>query len=209
MLFIVVPVAILAVVVGGFLLVVASQPDEINVSRTTTINAAPAVVFQQVNDLHQWEQWSPWMELDPDMKIEYTGPRSGEGAAYAWDGDDNVGAGTLKITESTPQKKVAFSLKFERPFEDQSTAAFHFAPAGEATEVTWEMHGENNFMGKVMSVFMDFEELIGKDFEKGLAKLKKVSENAAPGTAAPQADAEPPATDAAPAAGDTGVSPVK
>ena len=60
------------------------------------------------------------------------------------------------------------------------TAEFTMLPQGDATHVTtnvtWHMHGPAPFMSKVMQVFMNMDNMIGKDFEIGLANLKGLTE---------------------------------
>jgi uncharacterized protein YndB with AHSA1/START domain len=80
-----------------FCVVVAMQPADYSISRSVTIDAPPEVVFAQVNDFHQWEAWSPWIELDPDAKETFEGPTSGEGAKFGWNGNDKVGEVQMTI----------------------------------------------------------------------------------------------------------------
>ena len=49
-------------------------------------------------------------------------------------------------------------------------------PQGNATNVDWAMRGPAPFMSKVMQVFVNFDKMIGKDFETGLANLKTLVE---------------------------------
>jgi hypothetical protein len=113
--------------------------------------------------------------VDPDMKRDFSGAESGVGAKYAWDGDSNIGAGRIEITESTPQK-VALSLEFLRPMECRNAADFTMTPEGSGTKLTWAMYGENTFIGKVMQVFLDMDDMCGPQFEEGLANLKRLAE---------------------------------
>lgn len=171
---------ILLVLVGAIviLLIAAStQPDTFEVAREQHIMAAPEVVFDQVNNLHNWHAWSPWEKLDPNMKKTFEGPEAGEGAVYGWDGNDDVGAGKMTIIESVPNEKVDLKLQFLRPFESESDTKVTFAKHGDGTHVRWAMSGDNNFMGKIMCLFMDMDAMIGKDFEQGLSSLKEVSES--------------------------------
>jgi hypothetical protein len=71
-------IALLAII-AVFLIVVALQPSEFHVERTATVAAPPATVFDQVNDFHKWDAWSPWAKLDPNAKITFEGPPSGTG----------------------------------------------------------------------------------------------------------------------------------
>src|SRR3569623_1821800 len=95
-------VLVLVLLVGGFAIVVAVQPADYKVTRSGTLAAAPATVFAQVNDFHQWEAWSPWAKLDPGAKNSVEGPPAGTGAAFAWAGNKEVGEGRMTITESRP-----------------------------------------------------------------------------------------------------------
>ena len=67
----------LAAIIAVFLIVVALQPSEFKVERSATVAAQPAAVFDQVNDFHKWEAWSPWAKLDPNAKVTFEGPPRG------------------------------------------------------------------------------------------------------------------------------------
>ncbi|MEX2025792.1 MAG: SRPBCC family protein [Pirellulaceae bacterium] len=168
--------AILAVLIIGFLVVVAMQPDDFVITRSATIDAPPADVFPHVNDLHQWQAWSPWAKLDPSAKNTFEGPSAGAGAAFSWSGNDKIGEGKMTITESKPNELVRMKLEFVRPMEDKADTDFVLAPAGGKTDLTWTMAGKNNFMGKAFCLFMDMDAMVGGDFEEGLANLKKIVE---------------------------------
>ena len=45
-----------------------------------------------------------------------------------------------------------------------------------STDVTWAMDGPAPFVSKIMQVFVNLDNMIGKDFEVGLANLKTVAE---------------------------------
>lgn len=164
------------VVIVGFIIVVALQPVDFRVTRTTTVSAPPSAVFAQVNDLQKWNNWSPWAKLDPAAKNTFEGPAAGEGAIFAWAGNNEVGEGRMTITESHPDELVRMKLEFIKPFESTSTTEFTFKPEGEQTAVTWTMEGKNNFIGKAISLFMDCDKMIGGQFEQGFANMKEVVE---------------------------------
>ena len=167
-------VVVLIVVVLGLAM---TKPDSFRVQRSVTIQAAPDKVFSQIDDFHNWAAWSPWEKLDPAMKKIFSGAPIGKGAAYAWEGNSKVGAGSMEILDASSPAKVLIKLDFLRPFEGHNTAEFSIAPAAAgASTVTWVMYGPSNFMTKVMMVFTSMDALIGKDFENGLANLKSVSE---------------------------------
>lgn len=176
---------------------VASQPSAFAVERSASFEAPPAVVYGLLQDFHTWEGWSPWAKLDPAMKTTYGGPATGVGATYAWEGNDEVGAGKMTIADAKPNEAVGITLEFLRPFATTNRTDFLLAPAGAGTKVTWRMSGNHNFVGKAFCLFMDMDKMVGKDFEKGLAQLKPLAEGEAKKSAALPA-APPAVADAAP-----------
>jgi len=169
----------LAVGIIIFLIVVALQPASFRVVRTATIAAPPARVFEEVNDLHKWEAWSPWAKIDPACKMTYEGPPAGNGASMAWVGNSNVGAGRMTITDSRPGESIRIRLDFEKPFKGTNTAEFTFAPKGDQTQVTWSMWGEKNFITKAIGLFVSMDKMIGGNFEQGLGQLGSVVQSSA------------------------------
>jgi uncharacterized protein YndB with AHSA1/START domain len=182
--FMVETIAIIAVVLGIaiaiVLLLAAAKPDNFRVRRATTIAASPEKVFPLINDFHRWATWSPWENKDPAMKRSYSGAASGRGAVYGWDGNKKVGSGRMEIIDASQPSKIVIKLDFFTPFEGHNTAEFTILPQGQGTNVithlTWEMYGPAPFMSKLMQVFMNMDTMIGKDFETGLANLKRLTE---------------------------------
>jgi hypothetical protein len=166
----------LAVIVIGFVVIVAMRPSEYRVARTVTISAPAPVVFAQVNDFHKWDAWNPWAKMDPAMKQTYEGAPTGVGAIYTWTGNKQVGEGRMTLTESRPPELIRINLEFLRPFAATSTAEFTFRPDGQRTAVTWSMVGSLNFVAKVVHLFVGMDRMIGANFEKGLADMKAVAE---------------------------------
>jgi uncharacterized protein YndB with AHSA1/START domain len=150
--------------------------DIYTVERTTTINAPAEKVYAQIVDFHNWRNWSPWDDLDPDMKRSYSGADAGVGASYAWAGNRKAGEGQMKITDAAAPSSVQIALDFLKPFKSSSTTTFNLEPQGEATEVTWTMTGPKTLMTRVMGVFRSMDKMIGPDFEKGLTQLKGTTE---------------------------------
>jgi carbon monoxide dehydrogenase subunit G len=168
--------ALAAVSIAAFLAYAATKPDSFRVERATSINAPPEKVFALINDLHAWEAWSPWEKKDPAMKRTFSGPASGKGAAYAWEGNSNVGKGRMQIAEAPPPAKVMLNLDFVRPMEAHNIVEFDLAPRGETTDVRWAMHGPTPYLGKIMHTIFDMDKMVGGDFEAGLAALKAAAE---------------------------------
>lgn len=167
---------IAAVLVTGICGIAATRPDTFQVQRTASIQAPPEEVFALIEDFQRWGSWSPYENRDPQMKRTYSGPARGEGAVYEWAGNRNIGKGRMVIEDASRPSHVTISLDFIEPFEAHNTAEFTLEPAGGATRVTWAMHGPNQFIGKVMSVFIDMDDMIGRDFEAGLSRLKSIAE---------------------------------
>jgi hypothetical protein len=165
-----------ALVILGFVIVVAMQPSDFRIARTATMAAAPADVFAQVNDFHKWNAWSPWAKLDPNMKQTDEGPPAGVGAIHSWNGNNKVGEGRMTITDSRPNDLIRIKLEFIRPFRATNDAEFTFKAEGNQTVVTWAMTGRNGIVFKAVGMFMSMDKLVGGDFEKGLASMKSVVE---------------------------------
>jgi hypothetical protein len=171
----------------GFLIVVSLQPSTFSVERSAAMAAPPTVVFAQVNDLQAWDAWSPWSKLDSKPKTTISTPSAGKGATFTWDGNDEIGAGTLTILDSKPDESVEVEQAFIRPFNGKARMAFTFMSEGDGTKVTWKMDGTNDFFGKALCMFMDMDAILGKSFEQGLANMKELVEksDASPAEAAP------------------------
>lgn len=169
---------IIVVFVCGLAIVVARKPNDFRVSRSLAMNAPADKIFAQVNDFRNWAFWSPWAKLDPLAKLSFSGPQSGEGAHFAWDGNSKVGAGSMTITESRPAELIRIRLEFVKPFKGVNDVEFIFHNEGGQTVVTWSAFGPNKLIGKIMSVFIDCEKMIGENYEKGLRQLKALVEGA-------------------------------
>ena len=188
---------------------IATRPADFTIQRGATLPVTPDVAFVLVNDFHRWNEWSPWDRLDPNQKTTHAGSESGTGAVYSWVGNDDVGEGRMTIEDSKVNELVRIKLEFIKPFAATNTTTFAFKPVEGGTEVTWVMSGTNDFIGKAFSVVMDMDEMVGKDFEKGLANMKTAAEaeakkraeaEAARVAAAEKAAAEAAAAEAAAAA---------
>ena len=167
---------ILAIALAIVLVLAATKPNSFSVQRATSIKAPAEKIFPLINDFHQWGTWSPYENKDPAMKRTFSGAINGSGAVYAWDGNNNVGSGRMEILDASAPSKIVIKLDFFKPFEGHNTAEFTMLPQGDATTLTWRMHGPAPFMSKLMQVFMNLDHMVGKDFEAGLANLKKLTE---------------------------------
>ena len=171
-------------VIAGFLVLsvvavlalAAMKPDDFWIERSATFKAPAEKIFPLLNSPKAAMAWIPFMEPDPNVKIGYEGPESGVGAAQTWDGNNDVGKGRIEITESTPSSQVTAKLDFERPMAGSNTVVYSLEPDGDGTKMSWMMTGQQPFLGKLISVFIDCDKMVGEQFDKGLAKLKTIVE---------------------------------
>jgi hypothetical protein len=162
----------------AFLVTVTQMPADFRIERSIVIAAPPRVVFDQVNNFRKWEAWSPWAKMDPSMKTVFEGAESGVGAVSAWDGNREVGAGKMTLTESRAFEWLAIRLEFTRPMAATNRVEFSFQPENDKTKVTWAMSGKNGFVANAFALLLNMDKLVGGQFEKGLVQMKAVSEAA-------------------------------
>ena len=166
---------VIALVIGGVLVLAATRPDNFRVQRSATIQAPPERIQPLISDLRKFNSWNPYEKKDPNIVGAYSGPTSGAGAAYAFTGNKDVGKGAIRITSATPEV-VRMDLVMLEPFEADNRVEFRLEPSGTATKVTWALEGKAPFLAKVVHLFLDMDSMVGKDFESGLAGLKKLAE---------------------------------
>lgn len=155
-------------------------PKKMSVERETTINAPPQVVYDHVRSFSSFGKWSPWEELDPNMQKKYEG-RDGEvGSTYHWAGNENAGKGVQEIVALQPNEQVDIKLTFTEPFASVANTQFLLSKTPEGnTKTVWSLESEMPIPFNVLGLLMNLSDGVGKDYEKGLAKLKTVCESAA------------------------------
>lgn len=157
--------------IGGIMYAMADATYR--VERSVTLHAPVEVVYGHVSTLAAMDKWSPWNERDPNMKKSMEGTDGTIGAKAMWEGNDDVGKGSQEIVALEPNMKVSMKLAFVEPFESNSNVDYELTAMGDSTKVTWAMHGANEGMGRVMSMFFNMDKMVGPDFERGLGYLKK------------------------------------
>ncbi len=163
--------------VSAFIAYVSLRPDSFRIARSAIVNAPPERIYTEINDLHNWERWSPWAKLDPEQRVTYEGSPLGAGAVMEWKGNKKVGAGRMKIVESSQNERVRIKIAFSGPIKAVNDVQFDLKPVGEKTEVVWAMSGQNEFMGKAVHAFFNMDKLVGGSFEQGLVNLKALVES--------------------------------
>lgn len=172
-------IVVLAAVAAIVLVIAVSRPDAFRVERSTLIKAPADRIYPLIEDFRQWRGWSPFEELDPNLKRTYGGAERGDGATYAWDGTGKAGAGRMEVIEAEPSKRILINLDFSKPFEAHNKAEFTIVPEGDGSRVTWAMYGPNPLVAKLMQMVMSMDSMVGGEFEKGLASLKALAEQRA------------------------------
>ena len=152
---------------AGFLL-----PREIHVERSAVIEAAPETVYEALIAPREFNEWSPWADLDTTMTPEYFGPEMGIGAGFTWSSqEDNVGSGKYEITSAEPNSKIEVALDFGEM--GTSMSSYMLEPADGGTRVTWTLDSDMgmNPISRYFGLMMD--SWVGGDYEKGLGNLKE------------------------------------
>lgn len=166
----------IVIVVAGIALYAWTRPDTFSIERSIRIAAPPERVYPLIADFRQWRHWSPWERLDPDMQRMHEGPSSGAGARYSWKGNEQVGSGQMTITAAATPRLVDIDLQFIEPMASSSKTRFDIAAADGGSNVRWTMTGDSPYFLKLMSVFVDLDTMLGKDFDTGLAQLRQLAE---------------------------------
>ena len=97
-------VAVLIVVIGLLL------PSHGHVERQTEVSSPLRQIFDSVNTLRRFPEWSPERRLDPQLHMEYSGPRTGVGASVSYRGNELVGEGKLTISASDEDSQVKMDV---------------------------------------------------------------------------------------------------
>ena len=188
---------VLCFVLAALAAALAMQPNHFRVSRSARIAAPPNLVFDKINELRNWERWSPWAKLDPNAKNSYAGPEAGSGAAFEWSSTTpRVGAGRMTIVDSRPGQSVNLLLEMQKPFGATSDVSFTLTPDHETTPsrggwwfsrllgfepdkvervrtvVTWTVSGRSTIVSRVMNLFTSCDAGLGAQLEQGLSNLQ-------------------------------------
>lgn len=169
-LLVIVGILLLFGVIGLFL------PSNIHVERSGIVSASPTMVYQLLSAPKIFNQWSPWMKMDPNMKIDYFGPPTGEGAGYTWNSvDGDLGTGSWKIIGTEFPKQISIELQFggmSPALSKQMVEA-----AGNGTKVTWTLDSDMGWdpLSRWFGLLMDG--MVGADFEDGLRSLDSLAKS--------------------------------
>jgi len=149
-------------------------PGTAQVERAIDIAASPGKVYAIAANLRRMPDWLPWVAVDPQVTFTFEGPEQGVGQVMRWvSGNPMIGSGTLKLTEATPDTRLA-TISDYAGF-GTSTATMSFVPGGAGTRVTWIF--ESSLPGVIDRwAGLGIDRSVGAEYEKGLAKLKALAE---------------------------------
>ena len=168
---------ILALGIGALLLYAALRSNIFRIARSTIIDAAPETIFAILNDLRRGAEWSPFERQDPNLKPVFTGPATGTGATMEWSGSKQIGAGRFSIVESVAPTHLVAALDMYRPMKASNQVTYTLEPvSARRTRLTWAMEGQMNFVARLFGTVCNSEKMVGKEFDKGLADLKRIAE---------------------------------
>lgn len=165
---------ILLAIVAILIIVMFLMGKAYHFEKSIVINAPVERVYAQINSTKAINQWNPWMKLDPNLKVTYSGNPGQIGDKYCWEGNDEVGSGCQEITALVPNQKQSTKMIFYKPFESDATSNIILTPEGNSTKVTWDMDCELDYPMNLMKLFMDGQ--MDKSYGDGLNALKAISE---------------------------------
>lgn len=165
---------ILLAIVAILIIVMFLMGKAYHFEKSIVINAPAEKVYAQINSTKAINQWNPWMKLDPNLKVTYSGNPGQIGDKYCWEGNDEVGSGCQEITALVPNQKQSTKMIFYKPFESDATSNIILTPEGNSTKVTWDMDCELDYPMNLMKLFMDGQ--MDKSYGDGLNALKAISE---------------------------------
>lgn len=170
-------VSVLAGILAVILIYAGVKKPAMEVAREITIKATPEKLFPYINNSQKSNEWMPWVESDPGVKMNYSGPTEGLGAMSSWDSPGKMGTGTAEVVVSIPNKLVQTKLTYTKPMNMSQMAVITLtgSPSGE-TLVRWSVNGHNSYFFRLIGIFCNMDKMIGGEFEKGLLKLKKIAE---------------------------------
>lgn len=168
-------IALLALIAIG-LVAAAFMPTHFEYERSTDINASKDVIYSILNDMRTWEEWGPWKQEDPTMKVSYGEKTEGVGASYIWTGE-KTGNGTITITEATPPTLQKSKIEFEGQGGGDGWFRLEDGDAG-ATKTSWGFAFDVSWPLNIF-VVLSGDGQMNNMFDTGLSGLKTMAEKKA------------------------------
>jgi effector-binding domain-containing protein len=173
-------VILLVMLLVGYLIAGFLGPQGFKMERSIEIKAPRAAIYRNISDYNNWMKWSPWAGIDSACKYDYYGSQEQIGAGYKWKGNDKAGEGDMHTTDMIQNSSLSSKLTFLKPWPGEAMATFRLEDDSSGmTKVIWGFSQSYSFGQRPMMLFMNMEKMLGPDYERGLAKLKEVSEKEA------------------------------
>lgn len=166
---------VLGAIVVLFFLIALFLPNQSRVERSITINKSAKEVYKVLIDFKMYEQWNPFLKMEPQAKHSFSTPSNQVGSTWEWDGE-KTGKGKLTHSRIVENSEIEESMVFLAPMKGVAKS-FYFLEPGEngGTKVRWVYEGEAGYpTGRYMALMMD--SLLGPAFESGLKDLKTILE---------------------------------
>ncbi len=167
---------VLGILVAGLLVYAALKPSGMFISRELLVKATPQAIFPFLNHSRKANDWMPWAQIDPKVKMSYTGPEEGVGSVSSWESSGQMGVGKAEVIESVTNQRVKTQLTYTKPMAMSQLAELSLNPTPDGTVVRWSVSGNTPFIGRVFCIFMSMDKMVGGQFEKGLTNLKVMVE---------------------------------
>lgn len=168
--------SIILLILVLFLGFVSTREGKFRYERSGEINATPEKIFPYISQFSMGALWSPYEKVDPNMKKMFRGPDARVGSVMEFEGNSDAGSGKLELLNIVPNQLVEIKLTMTKPFFAENLVQYRLIPEGQKTRFSWSMSGDAGFMGKLVSVFMDCEKMVGDQFTTGIANLKAIVE---------------------------------
>jgi effector-binding domain-containing protein/uncharacterized protein YndB with AHSA1/START domain len=161
-------------VLGVLLLIGLLLPRHGSFVLSATIDAHPATVFSLLNDMRRTRLWSRASEIDPNARVEYSGPVRGAGTTMSWQGAI-AGGGTQTVTESRPYEFLATIINAGE--DGESRTWFELTPLNGTTQLAWTFSHDHGYdlVGRYMSPLLTG--VIRRDYEQSLTNLTELAES--------------------------------
>lgn len=167
---------VMASILVFWLIIAAFISGDCNYEKSISINAPVEKVWQNTNTLRGMDEWSPWNDLDPGMKKDWIGTAGQAGEKVCWE-SKTAGNGCQEVIKiDAAKKRIDTEITFLTPYKSEAHAYVSVVPEGNGSKATWGFTSKIPYPFTVMKIFMDMEGVIGKDYEKGLSRLKEISE---------------------------------
>lgn len=163
-----------------FMILFVALPTTFYIKKEIIINQNTSAVFEQVNNLKNWQKWSPWQENDTNMVNTYEGPEEGIGSINHFK-SESEGNGRMQIMQSDENKFINIGLFFEGMEDGENPTmetSFSFLEMSENhVQVTWTASDTIGYFSPFRLILPFMTVKLGDTFEKGLKNLKKVCED--------------------------------